>query len=135
MSTTVHTDYTEDTGEGWVTFAACMIAVVAILNVIYGIAAISNSKFYGATTTYVIHDLRLYGWATLLIGLVQFAAVVGIFARSTWARWVGIITASVNIVVQLVWIATYPFAAIAILALDILVIYGLIAHGHRRPAL
>ena len=135
MSTSVPAQRSEDTGEGWVSFAGFMIGMIAIMNFIYGIAAISNSKFYLASSTYVIHDLRLYGWVLLFLGVLQFAAVYGIFAGATWARWVGILTAAANAIVQVLWIATYPFAALAILTLDVLVIYGLVAHGHRRPAL
>jgi hypothetical protein len=135
MSTTVPAQPSEDTGEGWVSFAAFMIGIVAIMNFIFGIAAISDSKFYLASGTYIIRNLHLYGWVLVFLGILQFAAVYGIFARATWARWVGILTASANAIVQVVWIATYPFAALAILTLDVLVIYGLIAHGHRRPAL
>src|SRR6478609_9432546 len=133
--TTAPVQSSEDEGVGWVSFAGFLIGIIAIMNFIYGIAAISNSKFYLANSTYIIHNLRLYGWVLLIIGIVQFAAVYGIFAGATWARWVGIATASVNAIVQVLWIATYPFAALAILTLDVLVIYGLIAHGHRRAAL
>jgi hypothetical protein len=135
MSSTVHVDRDQQTGEGWVSFAAFMISIVAILNCIYGIAAISNSKFYFGSSTYIIPNLNVYGWVVLILGLVQFAAVFGIFTRTTWARWVGIATASVNAIIQVVWIATYPLASLAILTLDVLVIYGLIAHGHRRASL
>ena len=135
MSTAARRDYSQDTGEGWVTFAGCMIALVAIMNVIFGIAAISDSKFYFESGTYIIHNLNVYGWVLLLVGIVQFAAVFGIFTHAPWARWVGIATASVNAIIQIVWIATYPFGALAIFTIDILVIYGLIAHGHRRAAL
>jgi hypothetical protein len=135
MSSSVHVDSQQRTGEGWVSFAAFMIAIVAILNCIYGIAAISDSKFYLDSGTYIIHDLNVYGWVLLVIGIVQFAAVFGIFNHATWARIVGILTASVSAIVQLVWIATYPLASLAFLTVDVLIIYGLIAHGHRRASL
>jgi hypothetical protein len=132
---TVPVNSDPDAGIGWISFAAFMLGIVAILNVIYGLAAIGNSKFYLDSGTYVIKDLHLYGWIALLIGVVQFCAVFGLFSRATWARLVGIITASVSAIVQVVWIATYPFAAIAILTIDVLIIYGLIAHGHKNARL
>ena len=126
--------YDDDSGAGWVAFAGIMIAVVGALNVVYGIAAIGNSKFFVNETTYIIHNLNVYGWVVLIIGAVQVAAGFAIFGRATWARWVGIISASVNILVQLVWIAVYPLAALAVLAIDILVVYALVAHGKRSKA-
>jgi hypothetical protein len=124
----------EGQGDGWVAFAGIMIAIVAILNIIFGIAAIGDSKFYFASSTYVIHDLNVYGWIVLLTGVVQFAAVLGIYTRTTWARWVGIVSAGGNAIVQVVWIATYPLGALAMLTIDVLVIYGLVAHWHERPS-
>src|SRR4051794_7584057 len=44
----------EPAGYGWVVFAGVMLAIVGTLNFIYGIAAISDSKFYVRDTTFVI---------------------------------------------------------------------------------
>ena len=33
-------------GEGWLLFAAIILAIVGVLNVIYGIAAIGDSSFF-----------------------------------------------------------------------------------------
>jgi hypothetical protein len=121
-------------GEGWVSFAGIMIGLVGTLNIIYGIAAISNSKFYFQNATYVISDLKAYGWLTLCIGAVQLAAAFGIFSRQNWARWVGIISAAANTLVQVLWLPSYPLASLALMAIDILVIYGLVAYGKRSHA-
>jgi hypothetical protein len=123
-----------DRGAGWVAFAGIMIGLVGVINVIYGIAAISNSKFYFHNVEYVFSDLKTYGWIATIIGATQLAAAFGIFSRSGWARWVGIITAGCNVVLQLVYISAYPLAALAVMAIDILVIYGLVAYGRRSQA-
>ena len=46
----------------------------------------------------------------------------------------GVACASVNAIVQTMWIPAYPVLAMTILALDIIVIYGLLAYGGRRKA-
>src|SRR3954466_3093105 len=74
-------DTDEDAGYGWVAFAGTMIAIAGILNCIYGIAAISNSRFYARDVTYIIGDLNAWGWALLLLGLVQFLSAFGILAQ------------------------------------------------------
>jgi len=128
-------DYRSDdmSGYGWVVFAGTMIAIVGTLNSIYGIAAISNSKFYARDVTYVITDLKTWGWALLLLGIVQFASAFGILGQMKGARWVGIVSAAVNSIIQLMVLPAAPFLAVTLFAVDILVIYGLLAHG-RRPA-
>jgi hypothetical protein len=67
----------------------------------------------------------------LVLGAVQFAAALGILAFSSWGRWVGVFSAGVNAIIQLAVMPAAPFLALAILAVDVLVIYGLIAYGGR----
>lgn len=121
----------EEHGYGWVMFAGVMISIVGVINFIYGIAAIANSKFYVANAVYIVSDLNTWGWVIMFTGVVQFAAAMGIFMRAQWARWVGVATASVNAIIQLIFIAAYPLASLAIFAIDILVLYGLLAYGAR----
>jgi hypothetical protein len=66
--------------------------------------------------------------------VVQALAGIGIWVRNQLARWVGILGAAVSAVAQLLWLPSYPLAALAILALDVVVLYGLLAHGGRRDA-
>jgi hypothetical protein len=123
-------DYAERSG--WVTFAGVMLAILGVLNIIYGIAAIDNANFYVNDARYVFSDLNTYGWALLIIGAVQFCAAFSIFGGTAWGRWVGVLTAGVNAIALLLYLPAYPLLALALFAVDILVIYGLIAHGGRR---
>jgi hypothetical protein len=127
-------DYVPDEGGGigWVVFAGTMLAIVGVLNLVYGIAAVSDSRFYVRDAAYVISDLNTWGWALIAIGAIQLVSAFGIWAQMPGARWVGILTASVNAVVQMLVIPGSPFLAITLFAIDIMVIYGLLAYG-RRP--
>jgi hypothetical protein len=118
---------------GWVTFAGVMIVVLGVMNTIYGIAAISNSTFYVADAKYILSDLNTYGWVVLVIGIVQLAVGAGVFARMQFARWTGVFIASANLIAQLLWISAFPLAGLVFIAIDVLVIYGLVVHG-RKPA-
>jgi hypothetical protein len=122
----------DDHGMGWVIFAGTMLAIIGILNFIYGIAAISDSKFYVHDATYVISSLHLWGWVNMIIGIIQFLAALSIWGGTEWGRWVGVATASVNAIVQLIFIPAYPFLSLAIFAIDVLIVYGLLAYGGRR---
>jgi uncharacterized membrane protein (DUF2068 family) len=109
-----------------------MLAIVGVLNFIYGIAAISNSKFYTRNADYIVGNLNTLGWVLLVIGVIQFCAVFSIWAGTEWGRWVGVLTAAVNSIAQLLFLPSRPLAALAVFAIDILVIYGLLAYGGRR---
>jgi len=122
-------------GYGWVVFAGTMLALVGTLNFIYGIAAVSNSKFFVRDVTYVISDLKTWGWFLLILGAIQFIAAFGIFTGSELAKWIGILSAVGNAIVQMLALPGYPFLSLAIFTIDILVIYGLVAHGGRKAAL
>ena len=119
-------------GMGWVIFAGTMLAIVGILNFIYGIAAISNSKFYAHGVTYVVSDLKTWGWVIMIIGVLQFVAAFSIWGGTEWGRWVGVVTAGVNAIIQLIFIPAFPLLSVTIFAVDILIIYGLVAYGGRR---
>jgi hypothetical protein len=49
-------------------------------------------------------------------------------------RWVGVAIAALNAMVQLIAMPAYPVWSLCLIALDVLVIYGLIAHGSRSRA-
>ena len=126
--------YEDTSGDGWVMFAGIMLSIVGTLNVVYGIAAIDNSSFYAANAEYVITDLQTFGWFLLGVGTLQFVAAFGIWARAGWARWVGIITAAVNSILQILFISGFPLLSVTLFAIDVLVIYGLLAYGKRSAA-
>jgi hypothetical protein len=119
-------------GQGWVLFAGIMILIVGIMNVVYGIAAIDKSTFFIQDAKFVVAELNSWGWILLVVGVVQLVAAFGIFSRRGWARWIGIISASGNAVIQLMFISAFPLASLALLAIDILVIYGLASYAYRE---
>jgi hypothetical protein len=50
-------------------------------------------------------------------------------------RWVGVAIAVLNAILQMIVVMpAYPFWSLCLIALDVLVIYGLIAHGSRSRA-
>ena len=124
--------YIEDQrGGGWITFAGVMIVLVSILNIIDGIAAISRSSFFTENARFVFSDLNTWGWIVLCIGVLQMLVAFGVWAGNQLARWTGVIIVSLNAIAQLLFMPAYPFWSLSIFALDILVIYGLAAHGGR----
>ena len=119
---------------GWLAFAGAMIFIAGVINAIYGIAAIDDSSFFVHNTKYIFSNLNTWGWIVLLVGVVQVFAGIGIWVRNQAARWLGIVGAGVSAVAQLLWLPSYPLAALAIFALDVIILYALLAHGGRKPA-
>jgi hypothetical protein len=121
----------EATGYGWVLFAGTMLAILATLNFIDGVAAVSNSTFFTANAKFVISELNTWGWVLIGISVLQLLLAFGIWARVKGLRWIGVGVASLNAVIQLLFMPAYPFWSLCLFSLDILVIYGLVAHGAR----
>ena len=119
-------------GQGLVTFAGVMLMIAAVLNILYGIAAIDNANVFVHNARYVFGDLNTWGWFLLALGVLQFFAALAIWRGVSWGRWFGVGCASANAILQTLWIPAYPILALTILPLDIIAIYGLLAYGGRR---
>jgi hypothetical protein len=117
---------------GWMTFAGVMLAMLATLNFIDGVAAVSNSSFFVADAKYVFSDLNTFGWILIAVSVVQIVTAFGVWGQWKGVRWVGVTIAALNSVVQLTFMPSYPFWSLCLFALDILVIYALVVHGARR---
>ena len=119
-------------GLGRAIFAAVYLMIAAVLNVIYGIAAISNSHFFTRNTHYVFADLKTWGWVTLILGVLEGLASLSLFAGGGFGRWFAIIAASLAAIAALLEIPAYPFWAIAMFALSLWIIHGLVVFGATK---
>jgi hypothetical protein len=124
----------ETSGDGWVLFAGVMLAMLATLNVIEGIAAVSTSTFFVNDAKYILSDLNTWGWAMIVLGVVQGLTAIGVWMKVKAVRWVGVTIAALNAIAQMFFLPAYPLLSLMLFTLDILVIYGLIAHGSRASA-
>ncbi len=131
--TTSPDTYSDDPerGYGWVAFAGVLLMIIGSLNLIEGLAAIGNSHFFVANTHYIIASLNTWGWVAVCIGVLQWAVGVGVFVKNQFSRWAGVFILACSAIAALLMIPAYPFWSLAIFALDILAIYGLIAHGQH----
>ena len=123
------TVYQEESGEGWLLFAGIMVVIVGALNVIYGIAAIGDSKFFVADQKYILSGLHTWGWVMLPLGVLQIVPAFSIWSGASFGRWFGITVAVLNAIASFLALPAYPFWSLAVMTLDILVIYGLAAYG------
>jgi hypothetical protein len=117
------------TRSGWVTFAGIMLFIGGVLNVIYGIAAIGDSKFFIQDQKYILSNLNTWGWVTLLLGILQLIAAFSLWSGNLYGRAVAILAASLSAVGALLSIPAYPFWSLAIFAIDIIVIYQVAMYG------
>jgi hypothetical protein len=112
-------------GPGRAMFAAVLLLIGGVLNMIYGIAAISNSHVFTAHAHYVFSSLHGWGWINLIIGVIELLAAFSLFGGGGFGRWIGIIAGSLAALAALLSLPAYPFWGLAIFALSLYIIHGL----------
>ena len=110
-----------------------MMIMLGTFQGIEGLVALLNRGFYavGPEGLVVSVDYNAWGWLHLVIGLVLLATGLGVMTGQTWARVVGIVLAALSAVVNLAFMAAYPFWSIIVIFVDIVVIYALAVHGRQ----
>jgi hypothetical protein len=95
--------------------------------------AIKHGFFAPVSSTYAYHwDVQSWGWTTLAIGALVFAAGVCVLLGMTWARVVGVILASFSAIAAFMFLPYYPVWAIILVAIDVYIIWALVSVGGRR---
>lgn len=119
---------TRKEGTGWLGFAGVMLIIVGLLDVVDGLWALDRADSKSNGLLYA-DKLGGWGWFYLILGIVVVLAGIGVFYRAQWARWTGIIVASVALVSKFLWVFVFPFSALIGIILASLVIYGLVVYG------
>ena len=127
----------EGDGHGWKIFAGIMVILVGVFNVIDGLRAITNasqitSRFpNGNVQLPLTNNVKNWGWLVLIIGVIMILAGFLIFSGNMFGRIVGVTIAGLNAIVQLSYLDHNSFWSFTMILVDILIIYGLVAHGGR----
>ena len=121
---------------GWGLFAAVVLIVGGALDAFHGLQALigpDTAYFLGQVGLFSI-DVQGWGWWHLIIGLLLILVGIFLLAGATWARVVAIILVALNAIGQLSLIAVQPWLSLALLAIDVVVIYALTVHGREIDA-
>jgi hypothetical protein len=118
---------------GWVVFAGTMLILVGIFQIIQGLVAVFDDGFYLVHPSGLVVNVNYttWGWTHVVIGIVGIVAGLGLLAGNIVARVVGVIVAMVSAVVNMAFVAAYPVWSLMLIALDVIVIYAIIAHGRE----
>ena len=116
---------------GWVTFAGVAAVVAGGYNALSGIAAISDDDTLVSQAKDVLYgiDLTAWGWFWLAVGIAQVVTGVLIFRRNRWGLWLGVGFAGLSGMLTIIVIFVFPLWALAVLAIDFLVLFGLLTES------
>jgi hypothetical protein len=111
-------------------FVAILLLIAGVLNVIYGIAAISDSTFFVESTRYVFSSLHTWGWITVILGVIQIGGGLSLLAGNAFGRVIGLIAATLGAIGALLSVGgAFPFWSLGIFALCVICIHGLVVYG------
>jgi len=128
----IHLSQNEPSGWaiGWALFAAVVLITVGCFQVIAGISAIAEDDLIVKAPNYVFNlDVSQWGWIHLILGAILILSGLGIMSGNVVARTVGVFVAALSAIANFAFIPYYPVWSIAIIAIDIAVIWALTAHG------
>jgi hypothetical protein len=113
-------------GAGRAVFVAILLLIAGVLNVIYGISALSNTHFFNGTV-YAFSTLHTWGWITILVGVIQLTGGVSLMGGGGYGRVIGIIAATLGALESLLSIGgQHPFWSLGVFAICLWVLYGLV---------
>lgn len=121
---------------GWIGFAGFILILNGVFSAVQGLAALIGSDVYYVVTegTLYLFDITTWGWWNLLIGLLLVLTGIALLTGAGWARVLAIILASLSAVGHLLLLPAQPWWSVIVIAVDILVIYAITAHGREVAA-
>jgi hypothetical protein len=123
-------------GAGRATFAAVLLLIAGVLNIIYGIGALSNANIYANDTRFILTNLNTLGWVLIVLGVIQLTGGFSLIAGNTYGRVIGLVGAGLGAIGALLSVGgTNPWWSLAVFALCIYIIHGLIVYGEDERSL
>jgi len=113
--------------------AGALMLTSALLTFVIGVFALAadNVVVTGPGYEYTF-QISGWGWANIVTGMVLAAVAVALFLSAQWARAAAIIVTCLAIVVTFLWMPYYPTGSIVLIALDVVVIWGVATWNTSR---
>lgn len=105
--------------------------LLGLFHAVQGFVAVFVPGYYVVTSSGLVInvDYTAWGWVHVGLGVVAILAGIGVLTGNAAARVAAIVLACLSALVNLGFIAAYPLWSLAVIALDVIVIYALAAHG------
>lgn len=113
---------------GAATFGGMLMLLAGTLHLVQGLVALVNDEFYVSRQTPMVElDLVTWGWIHVVFGVLVASTGAALVAGRRGARIPAVLLVALSIVVNAIWFAHYPFWSATVIALDVFVIWALIA--------
>jgi hypothetical protein len=122
-------------GAGRVTFAGTLLLIAGTLNVLYGIGALDDANIFVDDERFILTNLNTLGWVLIVLGVIQLTGGFSLLAGNTYGRVLGIIGGSLGAIGALLSVGgAYPWWSLALFALCVYVVHGIMVFGEEQSA-
>jgi hypothetical protein len=123
---------------GWIIFAALMLVLLGIFQIVAGFVAVVDEEYFaatGAAPLFLAVDQQTWGVLQLVLGAGAILTGAGLLYGNVVARGIGIGIAAVAAVSNLLSIGAYPGWSIIMIMFGVVVLYAIAVHGaEMKPA-
>jgi hypothetical protein len=118
---------------GWVAFGGVIMLMMGAFHAVQGLVALFDDGFYLVRPAGLVVDVdyNTWGWTHLILGVLAVLVGLGLLAGNMFARVAGVGIAMLSAIANFAFIAAYPVWSTIVIAIDVLVIYAIIAHGRE----
>jgi hypothetical protein len=115
----------------WVIAAGIVLVLVGAYHVVEGVVALAGGD---AGAALLFTDPTAWGWAHVTLGVAAGLAGLGVLAGLPTARVLGVVFAVLSVAANIAYLGVTPVASIVVIAVDVVLIYALAAHGGQLRA-
>ncbi len=117
-------------GAGRAVFAAVLLLIAGVLNIIYGIGSLDDANIFVNDQRFIFTNLNTLGWVLIVLGLIQLTGGFSLMAGNAYGRVIGIIGGSLGAIGALLSIGgSYPWWSLGVFVLCIYVVHGILVYG------
>ncbi len=122
-------------GAGRVVFAAFLLVLIGVTNVIYGIGAIDGANIFVNDTRFILDDLNTLGWVLIVLGVIQLTGGFSLMAGHAYGRVIGIVGGSLGAIGALLSIGgNHPWWSLCVFVICVYVVHGIVVFGEDEAA-
>jgi hypothetical protein len=114
---------------GWITFAGFMMVISGGFAMLEGLGMVLHAGNFPGKDLILQQNGKTWGWFSIILGAVLLLSGFAVFSGNVLARTVGVIAATVSALGAFVTVQFQPVWSIAIIAVDVAIIWALTAHG------
>ena|SRR6188472_1667578 len=116
-------------------FAAILLVIVGIINIVYGIGALDDANIFLNDKRFILDDLNTLGWVLIILGVVQLSGGLSLMAGNTYGRVIGIVAAGIGAIEALFSIGgNDPWWSLGVFVMCIYILHGLIVFDDENVA-